>query len=209
MIIKLHKQITIKCSAFVISLCFLFLTGCCSPQYSYYNCRKRGEEALIAKKFIKARNYYSLIYKNENKAKKVNEERTTWAYYRLGVIAEVSGDLKLAKGYYWGDSLREGFYDHYPQTGRLAKIGWKNIDDNKSARTLESILELEKNSENEIEIPEQEVIERKKEVIVPKKNSFISSNDYLKNTEDVIIKTYSDSRTPPPRNDPEPYQVYY
>ena len=64
-------------------------------------------------------------------------------------------------------------------------------------------------SENEIEIPEQEVIERKKEVIVPKKNSFISSNDYLKNTEDVIIKTYSDSRTPPPRNDPEPYQVYY
>ena len=73
MIIKLHKQITIKCSAFVISLCFLFLTGCCSPQYSYYNCRKRGEEALIAKKFIKARNYYSLIYKNENKAKKCVE----------------------------------------------------------------------------------------------------------------------------------------
>ncbi len=206
---KLHKQITIKYSVFVISLCFLFITGCCSPKYSYYNCRKRGEEALIAKKYIKARNYYSLIYKNENKAKNVNEERTTWAYYRLGVISEVSGDLKLAKGYYWGDALREGFYDDYPQTGRLAKIGWKHIDENESARTLESILELENQSLDENEIPEEEVIERKKEVLVPKKNSFISSKDNIKNTDEVIIKTYSDSRTPPPRNDPEPYQVYY
>ncbi len=70
-------------------------------------------------------------------------------------------------------------------------------------------MELENQSLDENEIPEEEVIERKKEVLVPKKNSFISSKDNIKNTDEVIIKTYSDSRTPPPRNDPEPYQVYY
>ena len=203
----MHKRITVIFSVIAISLCFFMLTGCCSQKYSYYNCRKRGEEALIAKKYIKARNYYSLIYKNENKAKNVNKDRTTWAYYRLGVIAEVTGDLKLAKGYYWGDALKEGFYDDSPQTGRFAKIGWKNIDEKKPARTLESILELENSTQNSEE-KQEVVIERKKEEIVPKKNSFISSKDKVINNE-VIIKTYSDSRTPPPRNDPEPYQVYY
>ena len=209
MILFMHNRITKLYSILVISLC-LFLTGCCSPKYSYYNCRKRGEESLRAKKYIKARNYYSLIYKNENKEKFVNEERTTWAYYRLGVIAEVSGDLKLAKGYYWGDALKEGFYDQFPQTGKLAKIGWKQIDEKKSARTLESILELEENSKNEPP-SEEVVIERTKDEIVPKKNTTYipSNNKNLNQTEDVIIKTYSDSRTPPPRKDPEPYQVYY
>ena len=207
MILFMHKKITTIYSVLIISLC-LFLTGCCSPKYNYYNCRKRGEESLRAKKFIKARNYYSLIYKNENKEKFVNEDRTTWAYYRLGVIAEVSGDLKLAKGYYWGDALKEGFYDQFPKTEKLAKIGWKHIDEKKSARTLESILELEKNSIDEEPKKEDVYIERKKEEIVPKKNTFRKSN--VQNiSEDVIIKTYSDSRTPPPRRDPEPYQVYY
>ena len=114
----------------------------------------------------------------------------------------------MAKGYYWGDALKEGFYDQFPKTEKLAKIGWKHIDEKKSARTLESILELEKNSIDEEPKKEDVYIERKKEEIVPKKNTFRKSN--VQNiSEDVIIKTYSDSRTPPPRRDPEPYQVYY
>ena len=60
------KGIKIILSIIVFSLLFL-LTGCCGGRYSYYTYRKKGEEALIAKNYKKAQNYYSTIYTNESK----------------------------------------------------------------------------------------------------------------------------------------------
>ena len=198
---KFYKHISILLFLFLL----IFILGCCSPKYNYMLCRKRGEEALLDKKYIKARNYYTLIYTNEKKNSTIDITRTTWAYYRLGVIAEVSGNLKLAKGYYWGDSISEGFYDENPEISRLAKTGWKLIDENNKARTLEEILEFENTKPEEDK--KEEVIERKKEVIIPKNIKFFAPRFIDRSGE--TTKTYSDSRTPPPYDDPEPYQVYY
>lgn len=188
----------------IIAFSFLFLlTGCCS-KYNYYVYKKKGEEALLAKNYKKAQNYYSTIYTNESKKAPVDIEKTRWAFYRLGVIAEVTGNLKMAKGYYWGDAIDEGFYDENKLTSWLAQAGWDQLDEGNTPRTLEEILELEAS-----EPPEEEVSsERKKDIIIPQKNKEVSR---LNNSgkKGIITRTANKSRIRPRRNAPEPLKVLY
>ena len=167
-----------KTYSFVLFLSFLFLiNGCCSSRYSYNFYRKKAEEALRAKDYKKAQNYYSIIYSNESKRSVIDREKTTWAFYRLGVIAEVTGNIKLAKGYYWGDSIDEGFYEDQRLTNWFAQAGWEQLDELNSPRTLEEILEFETT-----EPPEEEdfSVEKKKTIVVPtKKNEGIQETILL------------------------------
>ena len=191
----------------VLALSVLFFeTGCCSTKYNYYIYRKKGEEALLAKKYKKAQNYYSIIYTNESNNEKIDKEKTTWAFYRLGVIAEVSGDIKMAKGYYWGDAIDDGFYEDQPLTNWFAQAGWTQLDKYDSPRTLEEILEFEKTTPPEDE--ETPTTDRKKEIILPKKSDrpSVSINADGSNK---IIKTFTRSESLPPRGTPKPLKVYY
>ena len=189
-------------------LCALFstlvlLSGCCSAKYSYYTVRKKAEQALLAKDYKKAKNLYSLIYTNETKAKKVDTERTTWAFYRLGVISELTGDIKMARGYYWGDAMDDGFYEGHRLTAWFAQAGWKQMDELETSRTLDEILEFEKTEPEEEPAP----VERKKEIIVPKK---VTVNQvHSVDTTGVITATYNRSKTPPKKSTPAPFKVYY
>lgn len=183
----------------------LFVSGCCSGRYSYYSYKVKAEEALKKKDYKKAKNYYSIIYNNEKKVENINRERTTWAFYRLGVISEVSGDLDLARGYYWGDSIDEDFYEGEALTNWFARAGWKQMDEKKTPRTLEEIFEFEKTEPKE---EETVVVERKKEDIRPKR-TLSAYPPRRPNKTGVITKTYNRSRTPPERGTPEPFKVYY
>ena len=185
----------------------LFETGCCSGRYSYYIYKKKGEEALLAKKYKKAQSYYSIIYKNESSMEKIDKEKTTWAFYRLGVIAEVSGDIKMAKGYYWGDAIDDGFYEDQPLTNWFAQAGWTQLDEYDSPRTLEEILEFEKTTPPENE--EVSNTDRKKEIIFSKKDNKPSTNIANNESSGKIIKTFSRSESLPPRGTPKPLKVYY
>lgn len=198
---KVIKLCCLILSAFVL----LVMTGCCSSKYSYIIYKNKGETALKAKKYKKAQNYYSIIYKNESKSKNINTEHTNWAFYRLGVIAELSGDLKRARGYYWGDAIDEGFYSNERLISWYAQAGWKQMDEKETPRTLDEILEFEKTEPPEQE--EEAPIERKKEIIVPKKRRV--TNVQKPNTTGVITKTYNRSVTPPDPDAPEPFKVYY
>lgn len=190
----------------IIVFSFIFLlTGCCGTKYNYYIYRKKGEEALIAKNYKKAQNYYSIIYTNESKKSKVDIEKTTWAFYRLGVIAEVTGNLKMAKGYYWGDAIDEGFYDESKNTSWLAQAGWDQLEEYNTPRTLEEILELES-----AEPPEEgDFSDRKKDIIIPQKNRDVSHLNNHSNKKGIITRTANKSRIRPRRNAPEPLKVLY
>lgn len=191
-------------SAIVFALLFL-LTGCCGGRYNYYNYRKKGEEALIAKDYKKAQNYYSTIYTNESKKPNADIEKTRWAFYRLGVIAEVTGNLKMAKGYYWGDAIDEGFYEESKLTSWLAQAGWDQVEECNAPRTLEEILEFES-----AEPPEEEdFTERKKDIIIPHKNKEVSSLNNRSKKKGIITRTVNKSRIRPRRNAPEPMKVLY
>lgn len=198
---------------FILLLTFISLSimilGCCDSKYSYYICRQKGEEALLAKKYKKAQNYYSIIYTNESKNEVVDKERTTWAFYRLGVIAEVTGDLKMAKGYYWGDDIDDGFYAEQPLVNWFAQAGWNQLDEKNCPRTLEEILEFEKTTPPEND--DENITERKKEVIIPKQKleNQYKNNSGKENTNGVITKTYNKSKNLPPNRTPLPMKVYY
>ena len=183
----------------------VFLDGCCGSRYNYYQYRKKGEEALIAKNYKKAQSYYSSIYTNESKKAKVDMERTTWAFYRLGVIAEVTGNIKMAKGYYWGDAIDEGFYDEQRLTCWFAQAGWQQLDEYDSPRTLEEILEFEKTEPPE----EEEFTERKKDIVIPQKNKEVSHINRDSNKSGILIRSFNKSRIRPRRNAPEPLKVVY
>ncbi len=193
--------------AFSFLLVLSLLSGCCSssPKYNYYLFSKKGEDALLAKKYNKAKNYYSTIYSNEKKNKIINTERTTWAFYRLGVIAELSGNLKMAKGYYWGDKIEDGFYNDQKFTKWFAQVGWKHIDEKNTSRSLEEILELEASDPPE----KEEVKERKKEIIVSKNKERKINRDSNINKNGIITKTFNRSRTPAPYDSPEPMRILY
>ncbi len=191
-------------SIIVFALLFL-LTGCCGGRYNYNSYRKKGEEALLAKNYKKAQNYYSTIYTNESKKPNADIEKTRWAFYRLGVIAEVTGNLKMAKGYYWGDAIDEGFYDESKLTNWLAQAGWDQVEECNEPRTLEEILELES-----AEPPEEgDFTERKKDIIIPNKNKDVSKLNKLPNKKGIITRTVNKSRIRPRRNAPEPMKVLY
>ena len=110
----------------------------------------------------------------------------------------------MAKGYYWGDAIDEGFYDENKLTSWLAQAGWDQLDEGNTPRTLEEILELEAS-----EPPEEEVSsERKKDIIIPQKNKEVSR---LNNSgkKGIITRTANKSRIRPRRNAPEPLKVLY
>ena len=190
----------------ILAFSFLFLlVGCCGSKYNYYIYKKKGEEALLAKNYKKAQNYYSTIYTNESKKSKVDIEKTRWAFYRLGVIAEVTGNLKMAKGYYWGDAIDEGFYDEHKLTSWLAQAGWDQLDEGNPPRTLEEILELETSEPPE----EGDFSDRKKDIIIPQKNKEVSHLDNRSSKKGIITRTANKSRIRPRRNAPEPMKVLY
>ena len=194
-----------KTYSFVLFLSFLFLiNGCCSSRYSYNFYRKKAEEALRAKDYKKAQNYYSIIYSNESKRAVIDREKTTWAFYRLGVIAEVTGNIKLAKGYYWGDSIDEGFYEDQRLTNWFAQAGWEQLDELNSPRTLEEILEFETT-----EPPEEEdfSVEKKKTIVVPTRKERRNTGNNPANSG-VITGTYNKTRRPR-RKDPEPLRIFH
>ena len=184
--------------------CLFFVTGCCSSRYSYYIYKSKGESALKAKNYKKAKNFYSIIYKNESSAKTLDKSRICWAFYRLGVIAELTNDMERAKGYYWGDSIDEGFYDSERLVSWYAKAGWIQIDEKETPRSLEEILEFEKTEprEGNSELP----VEIKKEIIVQKKEYKFVSQANSENGE--ITATYNRSQTLPPADAPAPFKVY-
>ena len=195
----------------------VFVLGCCESKYNYYTCRKKGEEALLAKKYKKAQNYYSIIYTNETKNETLDTERTNWAFYRLGVIAELSGDLKMAKGYYWGDAIDDGFYEEQPLISWFAQAGWNQLDENNIPRTLEEILEFEKTTPPTYEEGGEDestttTADRKKQIILPKKYSSsenINGSNENGENKGVIRKTYKRSKHMPPYGTKPPFKVYY
>ena len=196
-----------RCISLFLVFCFvLFVGGCCSSKYNYNYYKKKGEEALKAKNYKKAQDYFSGIYSNETKQPKVNTERTTWAFYRLGVIAEVTGDIKMAKSYYWGDSIDEGFYDEHKTVCWFAQVGWQQLEEFGEARTLEEILEFEAE-----EIPEMsgdESIEGKKAIANSQNRSFSnSSNKKIK--KGAVTLTGSKTKKRPHQGSPEPLRVLY
>ena len=111
----------------------------------------------------------------------------------------------MAKGYYWGDAIDEGFYEESKLTSWLAQAGWDQVEECNAPRTLEEILEFES-----AEPPEEEdFTERKKDIIIPNKNKDVSKLNKNPNKKGIITRTVNKSRIRPRRNAPEPMKVLY
>ena len=151
-----HIIITILCLNIFLS------TGCCS-KYNYYMYTDAAEKYLKEKKYDKAEKLISYAYNEEKKSKEPKFDRIAWLYYRLGVIAEQKNNFIHAKGYYWGDSLKEGFYSPEPKIAWLANLGWKHLDNNSTARSLDSILKYEEQDppQKEVKKVQKKKIKRK------------------------------------------------
>lgn len=189
----------------VMLACFLAaLTGCGSG-YNYSRYRAQAESALESGKLKKAKELYAVIYQQETTSEKVDTGRTTWAFYRLGVIAEVTGDIRLAKGYYWGDRIDEGFYQVNPAVDRLVQIGWQHLDDGKPPRTLEEILALEKGGAQKLP---QTHDRKKREVVIDDLRRPVSPLP-TSSSDKTHSRTFQRSLTPPPPGSPEPFRVFY
>lgn len=191
-----------KSVIFVILICALFITGCRSYDYTTYN--NRAENALRDKNFGKAKELFSYIYQQEQKAEPVNERNIIWAYYRLGVIHELTGDLKLAKGYYWGDSTEEGFYSSDPKIEWFAKTGWKLLDLQKPSRSLDEIIKLELTGK----LPAQKMVRQKKQIEMPRKKRQEAPKNFQL-PQNQPTRVFNRSLTPPPPSTPEPFRVLY
>jgi len=187
----------------VVALLFTVLTGCRSS-YNYATFRAQAETALSGNKVKKAKELYSVIYQHENKAETPLPERTTWAFYRLGVIAEVMGDVQLAKGYYWGDKIDEGFYQVNPAVEWLAEAGWQNLDEGNPPRTLDEILELEKSGQKKTV---QTVEKKKREIVIPADRAMPVQAPVA--GDKPYSRTFQRSLTPPRPGAPEPFRVFY
>jgi len=186
-----------------VALLFTVLTGCRSS-YNYATFRAQAEAALSGNKVKKAKELYSVIYQHENKAETPLPERTTWAFYRLGVIAEVMGDVQLAKGYYWGDKIDEGFYQVNPAVEWLAEAGWQNLDEGNPPRTLDEILELEKSGQKKTV---QTVEKKKREVVIPADRAMPVQAPVA--GDKPYSRTFQRSLTPPRPGAPQPFRVFY
>lgn len=186
----------------------MFLAGC-GNSYRYYSFKARAEEALKEKKYDRAKELYAVIYQNETRAKKVDNERICWAFYRLGVINELLGEIRLAKGYYWGDSVEEGFYAGDSQIEWLAETGWVWLDQGNPQRTLQEILDLEKQRRPAKKLAQ---VKQKREIKAPKRafkpfpTSFPRQNPL---PGDQPVRIFNRSLTPPPSSFPEPFRVFY
>ncbi len=184
--------------------CLLTLSGCRS-NYRYATYRARAEKALVDNKLNQARDLYSIIYQRETTADSVNTDRTTWAFYRLGVIAEVLGEIKLAKGYYWGDKIDEGYYQVNGAVEWLAEAGWQHLDAENPPRTLDEILAFEKAGPKK-SLPAQE--KRKREISLPV-SAPIATPLPVGAKEKTHTRTFQRHMTPPRPGTPEPFRVFY
>lgn len=195
-----------KKTQFFVVLCFSIILqlgtlGCCS-NYRYLRVKNKAENALEKKDFEKAKDLYSLIYQKESEADPPKVEKLTWAFYRLGVINELMNETNLAKGYYWGDRIDEGFYASEPRIEWYAEAGWQWLDQNNPPRALKEILELEKKGRP----AGKRVVRRKKEVKVRKRLPKNSPSNLPGNSP---TRVFNRSLTPPSPSTPEPFRVYY
>jgi hypothetical protein len=186
---------------FVVLL--VFSTGC-QGQYRYFSWRSKAEDALLKKKFKLARELYSTIYQQENKETGAETERTTWAFYRLGVIAEVMGDVQMAKGYYWGDKIDEGYYQEHPDTDWLAQAGWNWLDEGNAPRSIEEILDLEARGRPETG---SHADRKKKELVIPETVTKPAKKEVP--GESRPQRTFNRSLTPTSPGSPQPFRVFY
>lgn len=182
----------------------LFAFSGCRSTYSYATYRARAENALTGNKLKQARELYSVIYQKETAADKVNVDRTTWAFYRLGVIAEVLGEIRMAKGYYWGDKIDEGYYQINPGVEWLAEAGWQHLDTGNPPRTLDEILALEKAGPRKTSIVQEK---RKREIVLPEQRPADAQQPAGK--EKTHTRTFQRHMTPPRPGTPEPFRVFY
>lgn len=168
---------------FFIILAFTLTLNGCGSKYSYYLYTKNAEDALKAGNHKKAKDLISYAYLEEKSLKDKNPERLTWLYYRLGVIAELSGNIFHAKGYYWGDQVEPGFYKNDLRIAWLAKTGWTRLDEGKPPRSFAEILELE-----EMEPPREEPKKVEKKKISKKQPKQIRSYTTYNSNEEVTRK---------------------
>jgi len=179
------------------------IAGCCGG-YSHSKYRDQAEYALAKKNFKKANELYSMIFNQESRLNPVDMEKVTWAFYRLGVIAEVTGDVRMALGYYWGDKIDEGYYQDYTRLAWLAQQGWDWLDAGNPPRSIETILELEENGRP----PETVIVERKKkEVVVTRERERQNRPDSRKDNRPRA--TFNRSLTPPPSGSRGPFKVFH
>lgn len=183
--------------------CFTsFLLAGCGDDYGFNRLKNDAEKALQNKEFEKAKEIYSRIYQKE---KESGEEfaRIAWGYYRLGVIHELAGKIKLAKGYYWGDQIKDGFYQKDPRIQWLARTGWQWLDQNNPPRSLKKILELELR----LKPPQNQNISTKKKIKIKKK----TERDFksISFPDNQPTRVFNRSLTPPPPGTSEPFRVLY
>ncbi|MBU1107056.1 MAG: hypothetical protein KKB51_10340 [Candidatus Riflebacteria bacterium] len=190
--------------AFVmLGLMFFLLAGCCGS-YSYSTYKGQAEYALSQKNFKKARELYSMIFNQESKADPVDLEKITWAFYRLGVIAEVTGDIRMALGYFWGDKIDEGYYLEFARLNWLAQEGWNWLDAGNPPRSIETILDLEENGRQPESVPTEH-----------KKKEIVDTRARIQYERPVIRKdnrphaTFNRSLTPPPQNAQGLFRVFH
>lgn len=191
-----NNRIVLMCLAVTFSF---LITGCSS--YNYYSTKKEAEMALLKKNYGKSRNLYALIYKKE---KNNSKERThaLWAYYRLGVIHELLGKLRLSRGYYWGDQMKKGFYKSNKKIDWFAKYAWNRLDKGRLPRSLKTILEFEKKG-----------LQKKHKIAKKTKKTYKIINKPLVNqytsSDDGYTRIFDGSMTRPPARYPEPFKVFY
>jgi len=187
----------------MLVLVILSVAGCCGG-YSYAKYKSQAEYALVNKNFKKAHELYSMIFNQESKLAEVDMEKVTWAFYRLGVIAEVTGDVRMALGYYWGDKIDEGYYQNYIRLAWLAQQGWDWLDAGNPPRSIEVILDLEENGRP----PETLSVERKKkEVVVSREPERYEKP--VRNKDNRPRATFNRSLTPPPSGARGPFRVFH
>ena len=121
-----------------------------------------------------------------------------------GIGVEVMGEVQLAKGYYWGDKIDEGFYQVNPAVEWLAEAGWEHLDEGNPPRTLDEILALEKSGQKKTA---QTTEKKKREVVIPTDRAMPVQAPVA--GDKPYSRTFQRSLTPPRPGAPEPFRVFY
>lgn len=193
----------------IFLLLLTLIVAGCGNTYRYYSFKARAEEAIKQKKYETAKDLYATIYQNEKAAAEIDQEKICWAFYRLGVVNELMGETRLAKGYYWGDSLEEGFYADQPRIEWFAETGWLGLDHGDPPRTLKQILDLEKQFR-----PSRKLKTVKKKKFVKTQTKTVRPMPTFGQKQNPIptdqpVRIFNRSLTPPPSYFPEPFRVFY
>lgn len=205
----LDKSVLIKKAIWLpafllLGLVLLALVGCCGG-YGHAKYKSQAEYELSRKNYKKAAELYSMIFNYETRQEPVDMEKVTWAFYRLGVIAEVTGDVRMALGYYWGDKIDESYYQDFVRLSWLAQKGWDWLDAGNRPRTIEKILDLEENGR----LPEVVASERRKKEIVVTREQDRYERPVTRNKSNRPQATFNRSLTPPPPNALGPFKVFH